>query len=87
MAMRNAYDDEDDRDDSLAQDVCGADGDDVPAMMSCPNCRKAVVEDAQKCPHCGDWITPVEPRSGKRLMTVLAILIMLGLALLWAVGR
>ena len=86
-AMRDPYDDDDDCDDPLAGGADGADGDNDPAMMACPNCRKAVVEDAQKCPHCGDWITPVEPRSGKRVVTVLAILIMLGLALLWAVGR
>lgn len=85
--MRDSYDDDDDRDDPLPEDVDDADGDDDPAMMACPNCRKAVVEDAQQCPHCGDWITPVERRGGKRMVTVLAILVMLGLALMWAVGR
>jgi len=86
--MRHDYgDDDDNRNDPLAQDTDDAGGDDDPAMMACPNCRGAVVEEAQKCPHCGDWITPVEPRRGKRMVTVLAIVVMLGLALMWAVGR
>jgi len=30
-------------------------------LLLCPNCRESVHEDTQKCPHCGDWITPVHP--------------------------
>ena len=37
--------------------------DDLPEMM-CPSCRGTVTEDTQKCPHCGDWITPVEEVGG-----------------------
>jgi len=28
----------------------------------CPSCGAAVWEDATRCNHCGDWITPVESR-------------------------
>jgi predicted amidophosphoribosyltransferase len=31
------------------------DGDD---LLYCPSCGKQVYEFTQKCPHCGDWITP-----------------------------
>lgn len=45
------------------------DDDDAPAEMACPSCRATVTEDTQKCPQCGDWITPVDPgRRGWRGM-------------------
>ncbi len=47
--------------------------------MVCPSCGARVTEDTQKCPHCGDWITPRDPgRSGvKRWIFVVAVLLML----------
>jgi ribosomal protein S27AE len=34
------------------------DDDDVE-LLTCPACGKDVYEDTEKCPHCGDWITPL----------------------------
>lgn len=43
-------------------------------LLVCPQCRNDVHEDTQKCPHCGDWITPVYPQhKGKRLLLLLII--------------
>ncbi|MCG8409438.1 MAG: hypothetical protein MI923_29890 [Phycisphaerales bacterium] len=66
---------EDDFDDEYAD--YGHD-DDLPEMM-CPNCRGVVTEDTQKCPHCGDWITPVDEttRGWRRWLFVVAVLLML----------
>lgn len=36
-------------------------------LLSCPSCRCEVHEDTQQCPHCGEWITPVDPRDRPRL--------------------
>ncbi len=49
------------------------------ADMACPECRRPVTIDTQKCPHCGDWITPVYPNSEKRRrwLFYLAIALML----------
>lgn len=42
-------------------------------LLACPNCRCAVHEDTQQCPHCGDWIVPVWPQqTGKRLIWIVA---------------
>lgn len=70
--------DDDDRDLPLPQDVEDF-GDDEDAEMECPACGAGVVEDAQKCPVCGDWITPVEPGQvfSKKWWLVIAVLIML----------
>ena len=66
---------EDDIDDEYTDD--GYD-DDLPEMM-CPSCRGVVTEDTQKCPHCGDWITPVDGASQgwRRWLFVIAVLLML----------
>lgn len=59
-------------------------GDDLPEMR-CPACGAAVTEDTQKCPRCGDWITPVDPSSGgwRRWAYVAVILLMLYAILRW----
>jgi hypothetical protein len=36
----------------------GADEDDETETVPCPNCRRAIAEFAERCPHCGDWVTP-----------------------------
>ncbi len=61
-------------------------GGDEPSEMMCPQCRGVVSEDAQKCPHCGDWITPVDPEHAgpRRLIYILAVLVMLLVSLLMA---
>ena len=53
-------------------------------VLACPSCHEAVHEDAQQCPYCGDWITPVEPhgRSKRLIATVIVILVIVALILL-----
>jgi hypothetical protein len=45
-------------DDDIAQDA-----EDEAVVLACPSCRKAVHEDTQQCPHCHDWIVPIDPDS------------------------
>ncbi len=43
-------------------------------LLSCPSCRQLVHEDTQQCPHCGDWITPVDRTSPwPRIVWVVAV--------------
>lgn len=56
---------------------------DEPGEMLCPHCRAEIIEDTQKCPHCGDWITPVHPSSaGWRRLVFVAIVLLMALLLL-----
>lgn len=81
------WDDGDDDDspggDDLGDFPTGSDEDSFDAlpMMFCPECRRGVTEDTQKCPHCGEWITPVDRPPGrwstKRIVFVAAVLLML----------
>jgi hypothetical protein len=59
------------------------DGDDPgDCLLACPSCGRAVHEDTQQCPYCGDWITPVDPRGAwkRRVWIVAAILLVLVLS-------
>ncbi|HUN82561.1 MAG TPA: hypothetical protein VMV81_13740 [Phycisphaerae bacterium] len=62
-------------------------GSDEPAEMICPSCRGIVSEETAKCPHCGDWITPVDPSSTglARWIYLLAVIIMLLIVLRWVI--
>lgn len=76
---------DDDPDAPLSSDVDDDVDDYVLSEMLCPECGRRVTEDTQKCPHCGDWITPIAPRAGqwKRWWFVAAVLLMLLAMLRW----
>jgi len=75
------YDDDFDGDEWIDDE-----GDPEDDVLDCPSCGRAVHEDTQQCPHCGDWITPVGSRSRAfrwawLFAAVLVILAMLRFAL------
>jgi len=73
---------DDSRDDPLDDDLDDEEEADQGAFV-CPGCCGPVHEETQKCPHCGDWITPVErKRGGKRWVLLLAVGLMILLMLL-----
>ena len=64
-------------DDGADEDWVEDDASDDDDVLLCPSCRKDVHEDTQQCPHCGDWITPVDPQSRwKRLVWVIVVVMM-----------
>lgn len=71
--FRPDYDDDDEVNYEFNEDV-----ESLPEMM-CPSCRASVTEDTQKCPACGDWITPIDRRSGsvRRWVFIAAVVMML----------
>jgi predicted nucleic acid-binding Zn ribbon protein len=79
--MSGQYNDDSFDDHPLESDL--HDSDDL-AEMFCPKCRASVTEDTQKCPHCGDWITPVERSStGPRRIVYVAIVLFMVAMILW----
>ena len=69
---------DDDADEEWVED--DASGDD---LLVCPSCRKEVHEDTQQCPHCGDWIMPVDlsGRAKRWIWVAAAILVILAMSL------
>ncbi len=81
MTWRDDGPDEEWVDDEVDEDDTDAE------LLTCPSCRRAVHEDTQQCPHCGNWITPVD-RSGSwkgtvwLVAAVLLVLVLSGILLL-----
>lgn len=75
--------DDDIHDEACEDEVVDEEDDSEAEMLACPVCRKPVHEDAQQCPHCGDWIIPVDPRESSRrwIWAVAAGLVIAGFVL------
>ena len=65
-------------------DLVDQDSDETPTLP-CPNCRQAVPEIVDRCPHCGDWIVPSTAAAGGRSpwLAVFMVLLAAGLLFLW----
>jgi len=74
----HAYDE--DRDDEF--DGVDEDEDD-DETVPCPHCRRLVYEDAERCPHCGSYLSREDaPREAKPLWVVATVLVVLAAILL-----
>ena len=67
-------------DDEDAVDSYGFD-DEENEVLPCPSCGLPVYEDAERCPHCGDWIMPLAAASGRpfwvRIVGVIVVIALL----------
>jgi hypothetical protein len=62
------------------------DADDEPTVP-CPYCRREILEDAPRCPHCERYISAEDHAApGKPLWVVVTALILLGMAVWWALA-
>jgi predicted nucleic acid-binding Zn ribbon protein len=81
------YDDDDYDPDEPETYPQGLYDDDGPATVPCPHCGKEILEDSERCPSCGMYLsredTPTRSRSG--LWMIVAILALLAV-LMWMVG-
>jgi predicted nucleic acid-binding Zn ribbon protein len=65
-----AYDKDEDADDDFAE---GDSADTDP----CPVCGKPIYEEAQRCPHCGNYITREEPHGRQPLWIIVGTIALL----------
>jgi len=62
--MNRQYDSDELWDDDYPDD----EDDDSSCVIACPSCGGEVYDDAEQCPHCGDYITAdTNPWSGRSL--------------------
>lgn len=64
-----------------------SDDDDLPTIP-CPYCRREIIEDAERCPYCENYISREDVSTGPRssfwvVMVVLALLA----SVFWVMGR
>jgi hypothetical protein len=61
------------------------DGDDT---VPCPYCRKAVYEDAERCPYCGNYLSQEDaPPAPKPWWIILGALGVLAVVAMWVLFR
>jgi hypothetical protein len=75
---------DDDTDDSEHPALDEADWNPDPATFNCPECDAEVSEDADRCPECAHYFSPLDARSGPSSWYKIAIAFLIGL-LIWAI--
>jgi hypothetical protein len=88
----SSYDEDDEERSREPEDPDEADMDehDEPDLLPCPNCRKMINEDAERCHHCGEWVEiggRVERSLWVTVIVAAIILSMLGFVIVWLIGR
>jgi len=75
--------DDDEWDDSEDSEFDEADSEDT---VPCPYCSAAIHEEAERCPHCENYISREDAPSRVPLWMKLTALVCLVAAILWAAG-
>ena len=86
--MPQIYDDEDETDDDSLDpegpDVSEMDSHDDPDLDVCPHCRKLISEDAERCHHCGMYLSAEDAPLSRPAWFVIAVaLALLVVLLVW----
>lgn len=99
--MPRDTDEDDDEDDSGEYDAYrdydpdepetypqGLYADDGPPTVPCPYCQREILEDADRCPHCENYVSREDapPASKSRGWIVLMVLALVAAAI-WVAGR
>jgi len=80
-------DDIDDEDDATDADPEGPDpsemdSSDDPDLDVCPHCRKLISEDAERCHHCGMYVSAEEAPLSRPAWVVITVIVVLALVFL-----
>lgn len=63
------------------------DDDEEEATVPCPYCKKQIHEDAQRCPHCENYISEEDaPLAAKPWWIIVSVLLALYACYRWVVG-
>jgi len=65
--------DEDDELDPEGPDSSEMDWSDEPDLEICPDCRKLISDEAHKCPHCGNYVSPSDEPTSRGAWVAIAI--------------
>ena len=85
-----SYDDDDDdryddydADDDSADGAVDYDSDDSDVTIDCPYCGEAMYDDAEQCPHCGQYLSAEDQPRESKPWWIVATAIVLLVIMLW----
>jgi hypothetical protein len=88
--VAQTFDHNEDHDDARDEDPLEADqdpgeADDVEETLPCPFCRRPVHEDADVCPHCGNFVGGTDAPPWRRVPVIVWVGVVLALlcVLVW----
>jgi predicted nucleic acid-binding Zn ribbon protein len=61
--------------------------DDDDETIPCPHCRRPVYEDAERCPHCENYLSQEDAPRRHPLWIVVGAILVLAVVLLWIFGK
>ena len=70
-------------DDPEAPDDVDLEDDDETPTVACPRCSRDVAEVAERCPHCGEWLTPGGAPTRRGPWGIAIVVILLIIVLTW----
>jgi hypothetical protein len=59
--------------------------DDDAETIPCPHCREPVYEEAQRCPHCGSYLSREDAPRRRPWWLIVGVLVCLAVVLRWVV--
>ena len=74
----------DDRDDPDASDM---DDGDAPAMVECPYCGKQMIEEAEICPHCRNFVSSEDAPRHRPRWLVAGVVVCVVIVVIWVVSN
>jgi len=87
MASYDPAEDEEEEEeyvDSDYPDPSDIDSTDEPGLDVCPYCRKMITEEAERCHHCGKYLSAEDAPLSKPAWFVIAVIVTLAvIALVW----
>jgi predicted RNA-binding Zn-ribbon protein involved in translation (DUF1610 family) len=81
--MASWQDDDDELNEAEDPDESDQDSGEESGTLPCPNCGEDVWEEAERCPHCGEYITPGIGSDRKPWWVIVAAILALLAVLLW----
>lgn len=90
MSRQPAHNDDDaerEQADRELPDESDMDSTDEEGLDACPFCRKMIFEDAERCPHCGQYLVDQGQAGASTWVVWVIVALLIAGALAWMFGR
>jgi predicted nucleic acid-binding Zn ribbon protein len=86
VAFRDDIDEDDDDEEDGFDHLDDPDDEEEDATVPCPHCRRPVYDDAERCPHCGQYLSREDAPRRHSWWLVLGVMVAVLVVLMWVVS-